>query len=367
MTHDTNPMPDAACTVSIIIKALNEESNISAAIKSALQAAELVGGEVILADSCSTDQTVALAAQFPIRIVQLSHPGERCCGIGPQLGYQHSLGEFIYILDGDMQLIASFLPEALAFMRMHPDMASVGGRVIETNTESLEYVARMDRASKHMQSGLVDRLDGGGLYRRTAIEEVGYLSNRNLHSYEEFDLATRLRSRGWKLWRIPIDSVTHHGHDTPPYQLLMRRWKNNYLCGIGELIRAAWGAPHIAIALSGLRELRIYTAVLVWWMLLLGIPFTPLPWITATLACSILLVIPFFLMTVRKRSLSKAIFSVVSWCFCTAGLLRGLRRQQRSATGLISSKIILDAVEISHHELNTAQKNNIYAKSTAHH
>ena len=74
------------CTVSIVIKALNEEKNICAAIESALAAVADVGGEVILADSCSTDRTVELASRYPIRVVQLANPSERCCGIGPQLG-----------------------------------------------------------------------------------------------------------------------------------------------------------------------------------------------------------------------------------------------------------------------------------------
>ena len=43
------------CRVSIIIKALNEEARIEETIASALRAVALVGGEVILADSCSTD------------------------------------------------------------------------------------------------------------------------------------------------------------------------------------------------------------------------------------------------------------------------------------------------------------------------
>ena len=44
--------------VSVIIKALNEERNIIRAIESALIAIDKVGGEVILADSLSTDHTV---------------------------------------------------------------------------------------------------------------------------------------------------------------------------------------------------------------------------------------------------------------------------------------------------------------------
>ena len=70
---------------------------------------ESVGGEVILADSYSTDRTVKIASRYPVRIVQLRHPEERCCGVGPQLGYQYAQGEFIYLMDGDMTLLEGFL------------------------------------------------------------------------------------------------------------------------------------------------------------------------------------------------------------------------------------------------------------------
>ena len=61
----------AGCTVSVIIKVLNEQANIAAAIESALAAVTGLDGEVILADSGSTDRTLAIASDYPIRIVQL--------------------------------------------------------------------------------------------------------------------------------------------------------------------------------------------------------------------------------------------------------------------------------------------------------
>ena len=236
-----------ACRVSIIIKALNEEARIEETIVSALRAVASVGGEVILADSCSTDRTVALARRYPIHIVQLEHAHERCCGVGPQLGYQHSVGEFVYILDGDMQMLEGFLNQALTFMELHPNVAGVGGRVVEKNTQNLEFIARSERMAAHMSPGSVDRLDGGALYRRSAIEAAGYFSNRNLHSYEEFDLAIRLRDLDWQLWRLPVDAVNHYGHDEPPYQLLMRRWHSRYICGLGELVRASLGEKRLTM------------------------------------------------------------------------------------------------------------------------
>ena len=311
-----------------------------ATIESALGAVARVGGEVVLADSYSTDRTVELAMNYPVRIVQLTHADERCCGVGPQLGYQHCVGEFVYILDGDMQMLEGFLEEALEVLERQPDVAGVGGRVVELNTESLEYVAREQRVVSHRRAGSVDRLDGGGLYRRSAIEAAGYFSDRNLHSYEEYDLGVRLRSLGWTLWRIPRGAVNHFGHDAPPYRLLMRRWRTRYVCGLGELIRAAAGQPRFAMVLMGLTELRLYLAVLFWWAVLLSVPFWPLAASTRGFVFFSLLTLPLLVMTWRKRSFEQALYAVVSWCFHSAGLVRGIVHAQRPPRDMIASRVI---------------------------
>ena len=74
--------------LTIGIKALNEEAKIAQAIESALSSLEGIEGEVVLADSGSTDRTIAIAQTYPIRIVQLKNPDERCCGAGAQLAFQ---------------------------------------------------------------------------------------------------------------------------------------------------------------------------------------------------------------------------------------------------------------------------------------
>jgi hypothetical protein len=267
--------------------------------------------------------------------------------VGPQLGYQHSSGEFVYILDGDMQMLEGFLEDALEVLARQPDVAGVGGRVVELNTESLEYLAREQRVAAHRQAGIVDRLDGGGLYRRSAIEAAGYFSDRNLHSYEEFDLGVRLRSLGWKLWRIPKGAVNHFGHDAPPYRLLMRRWRTRYVCGLGELIRAAAGQPRLSMVLAGLTELRLYLAVLVWWAVLFSVPLWPLAVTTRLAIFVVILTLPLLVMTWRKRSFKKALYAVVSWCFNAAGLVRGLLQRPRPPKAVISSRVLREPAGLS--------------------
>jgi glycosyltransferase involved in cell wall biosynthesis len=335
------------CRVSVIIKALNEEHNIQAAIESSLRAVAETGGEVILADSHSTDRTVAIASAYPVRIVQLAFAHERSCGAGPQLGYQHARGDYIYILDGDMQMVPGFLSQALAFLAQHPEAAGVAGRVVEQNLASLEYRERGLRAPSHLAPGHVDRLDGGGLYRRRAIEEAGYFSDRNLHSYEELDLGVRLRSLGWTLWRIPADSVTHYGHDAPPYQLLMRRWRSRYVCGAGELLRASLGRPGMRLVLRDVRELRIYAGVIAWWAALLSVAFWPLDTATRAACFAALAVAPLAIMFWRKRSIERAIYSVVSWCFHAAGLARGLLHKRLPPRSFIPSRVLKEPLEPS--------------------
>lgn len=328
------------CHVSIIIKTLNEEKKIAAAIESALAAVSAVGGEVILADSCSSDRTVEIAARYPILIAQLAIPAERCCGIGPQLGYQHARGEYVYILDGDMRLEPDFLPKALALLQSMPDVAGVAGQLLETNTESLEYRSRAERVARERNLGEVDRLDGGGLYRREAVERVGYFSDRNFHSYEEFDLGVRLRTAGWKLFRIDAIAVSHRGHDTPPYQLLRRRWRSRYICGLGELVRASWGTPRLRLVLVEVKELKLYAAVIAWWALLLIVAVLPVAWPVRAFALAGTLFGPVALMALRKRSIARAVFAVVSWSFHAAGLLRGLCLPRKPPQERIASTLV---------------------------
>lgn len=337
------PSSPGGCTVSVIIKTLNEEARIARAIESALGAVSGLAAEVVLADSGSEDRTVEVASAYPIRIVQLLDPAERSCGIGLQLGFQHSHGEYLYLMDGDMQLQPDFMQQALSFLAQHPEVAGAGGALLETNTNNLEYRERSRRMADretHRLPGPVDRLDGGALYRRCAIMEVGYLSDRNLHSYEEFDLAARLRARGWKLWRLPVDAVSHHGHTTHALRLMWRRWQTRYAWGTGELLRAALGQPWQRLVLRDLRELRLYAAVLAGWATLLLAGVTPLAALERVVLVALLALSPMAVMTVRKRSALGAAYALLSWNVQAAGLLRGLLRRRRPPRQRIASRIL---------------------------
>ena len=54
-----------------------------------------------------------------------------------------------------MRMVPGFLTKALAFLAQHPEAAGVGGRLVELNTEHLEYRQRGLRAAAAGQPWLV--------------------------------------------------------------------------------------------------------------------------------------------------------------------------------------------------------------------
>jgi glycosyltransferase involved in cell wall biosynthesis len=327
--------------VSVVIKALNEEEKIASTIESALKAISKVTGEVILADSHSTDKTTEIAARYPIKIISLTNPADRSCGVGGQLGYQAAIGEYIWIVDGDMELSASFILQAITCLESDQRLAGVSGIVVEKNLESLEFRARVMRAQSNLAPGFVDRLDGGGVYRRSAIESIGYFTNKNLHSYEEYELAARLRTQGWLLLRIATESVSHFGHKAEAYALLRKRWSSGYIRGIGELLRSAIGKPHLRLILLEVRELRLYGAVVLWWITLIfllsssavGVPH-------ANVAATFFALLPVITMIIKKRSITTAVYSVVAWHYYASGLLLGFSKPQKPPETRVAGSLV---------------------------
>jgi GT2 family glycosyltransferase len=333
--------------VSIIIKALNEEANVARAISSCLAAAAPYAGEVILADSGSTDRTVDIAMQFPVTIVQLQDASEQCCGIGPQLGYQHSHGEYVYIIDCDMALDPEFLRIAIEFLDQHPAVGGVGGAMREMRTENLETQGRRRRRNRHQADGVsnVRSLDGGGLYRRTAIEEVGYFSDRNLHAFEEYNLGVRLRRKGWQLIRLPAHAFDHYGYSIGAYPLLWRRIRTRYFLGTGEALRAAIEDGHSQNILTELRAVRVYGLVLALWTAVLVALLLAVSGTWAIVLVSTACLLPVVAMTVVTRSISLGLYSVIVWHVFLVGLIAGALRARKPPTSFIRSRVVHAAAQ----------------------
>ena len=173
----------------------------------------------------------------------------------------------------------------------------------------------------------------GGLYRRSAIEDAGYLADRNLHAYEELDLALRLAQKGWKLKRLGMVSVDHHDHRMSDRQLMRLRWSTGYAAGPGELLRAAIGKPHFVAVITKVRLIQLSFFVYAWGLAVLGLLLSGLPYAAAATA-----ILPFLIMVMRKRDLRLGVHSVATWIMYAMALPRGFCRSRKNPLAPIPFK-----------------------------
>jgi glycosyltransferase involved in cell wall biosynthesis len=326
-------------TVSVIIKALNEEQHIAAAIESALAALAGIDGEVVLADGGSTDRTVEIARRYPIVIVKLNRIEDRSCGSGAQLGFQYSRGQYLMLIDGDMRLRPGFLPAALETLQQNPDLAGVGGAVFEHGVVNEEYEQRNKRYDPDRRVGLVTRLNSSGLYRRAAIESISYLTDRNLHGAEEFDLGARLHAVGWTLAKIDRPLVDHHPHTGSAYRLLLRRVFSRNASAIGELLRAAIGRRHFWFVVLKDRQCFLCLLVTCWW-LAVALAMLALSGWSAVFGAGAILMLPFAAMSLRWRSARLGLYSVTAWNAFALCFWRGLLRRRTPPASWIESTVV---------------------------
>jgi hypothetical protein len=185
-------------------------------------------------------------------------------------------------------------------------------------------------------------LNSSGLYRRSAVESVGYLTDRNLHGSEEFDLGARLHACGWSVARIDCAAVDHHGHIGNAYRLLFRRVLTRNASGTGELLRAAIGRPHFWFVVEKDHNWLLCFLVTVWWLTLVLVPFVLGGW-SALLAAAAVFLFPFVRMTLRWRSIRLGLYSVTAWNVFALCFWPALLRSRKSPTGWIESTVLKDS------------------------
>lgn len=321
--------------ISVSIKTLNEAKGIEKTIDSIRR--QLVGypHKIIVADSLSTDSTQQLAVNKGVTVVSLTDPGDRCCGVGHQLGYLYSEGDYLLLMDGDMELEEGFVDQAVAFLQAEPEYAGVAGTVAMDEAVNYEFKSRKQRINQIYPVGDCDHLGGGGLYRRAAIEKIGYLTNRNLHAYEEAELGLRLGNSGYKLRRLNIPYFFHTSHTLPTFKMLRHRWKTRYYQAPGELLRCSWGKPWFMGALNMVRNEAVFALYLI---VLFAALFT---FNRDVVAIAFLPLLAFALLKiVKNRSLTDGLQSVINLVVRSVGLLKGCIYPVRDPLTPPNSKII---------------------------
>jgi glycosyltransferase involved in cell wall biosynthesis len=326
--------------LSVVLISKNQEWNTARLIESVLrETGPISAREIVLVDSASTDRTTEIAAEYPISVLKLSPEQRLSAAAGRYVGYKWITGDLVLFLDGDMELCQGWMNKALTVMHTRPEVAAVCGQVIDrpkefqiSNKEIQTLRVNCPNPSSNEDAG-VDVLHGGGaaMYRRSVLERVGTF-NPYLYSDEEPELCLRIRYAGYRVLRLPCAIAFHYSSSPEAFTTLLGRRNRNLWLGFGQNIRYYIGSP---LLWPYLRERGWVAAPII--ILFIGFlaaiaSFKTSEWGWLALWCLSLIVMMIGI-SVRKRSMKRALFSLFQRLLILEGTLRGVLLKPYDPTG----------------------------------
>ncbi|MGA7669525.1 MAG: glycosyltransferase [Nitrolancea sp.] len=314
---------DNDLSLDVVIITKNQGWNVRRLVESVLRETEsLPRTDVILVDSASTDDTVYVAQEFPIRVIRLSKRQRLTAAAGRQAGITQTSGDVVLFLDGDMELRHGWIAAALRVFKKEPSVAVISGQVVDQPRVTKESCGPARPLSN--TPVLYDTVPHGGgaaAYRRRVLEKVGSF-NPYLFSDEEPELCLRIREAGYRVVKLRMPIADHYSDPAGAISTLFGRRKRNLYLGPGQALRLH----------AGTRMLMPYARER-------GFGLVPSAGVAAGLACATLalserdlrwaavwlgsVVAIFGVDSVRKRSPHRALFAMVQRILFAEGTVRG--------------------------------------------
>lgn len=205
---------------SIIIRAFNEEKHIGRLLE-AIQHQTVSNVETILVDSGSTDQTRAIAARFPVRILNI-RPEEFTFGRSLNLGIRAASAELlvlasahVYPLKEDWldQLLAPFADERVA-LAYGMQRGGEGSKFSEDQHFRRWFPGQSDWDQPHAYCN-----NANAALRRSLWEQNPY--DETLTGLEDLAWASWAKEKGYKVAYVAEAAITHL-HDENARQIVNR-------------------------------------------------------------------------------------------------------------------------------------------------
>ena len=206
MTAPTEAVAGAA--VGVVVIGRNE----SARLADCLDSLRNYGGRIIYADSASTDGSREIARRRGAFVVEIDESAPLTPARGRNEGFvalleQYPSCKFVQFVDGDGVVERGWIEAGAQFLEGHERVAVVCGHVTEARPGSSIYNWLCGEEWKG-SVGRIDACGGNAMIRVAALKEAGAFRS-DLAAGEEAELMTRMRAKGWDIWRLDAPMVIH--------------------------------------------------------------------------------------------------------------------------------------------------------------
>lgn len=212
--------------ISFIIIGRNEGWKLPKCIQSVIKTIEynkVENFEILYVDSSSTDNSIETAKQFnKVQVFKIS--GEINAAIARNIGAQHSSGDILFFIDGDMELIETFFPLIIKENELIRDFVS-GNWVNYFYDHNNNFINK--KKYYDMEQDTIETTTGGlFVIKRITWDLVGGMNGKFKKS-QDIDLGLRLAQKKYFLLRKKEILARHH---TISYLDSKRMWQDFFKC-----------------------------------------------------------------------------------------------------------------------------------------
>lgn len=294
--------------VGAVVIAKNEEVLISQCLRSVLEALkDFPDAPIVLVDSDSSDRTVDIALNFPVRVLRY-RADLFTAGAGRRIGFERIQARYVLFVDGDCTIERSWPSIAIERLESSPDTAVIYGsrREIAKQGVDIQHGELLD-ITAYQKNGL-----GGNAMYRTEVLCLVRGFNPFLAGEEEGELMGRILAKGYRADETSELMCYHYTmpRDTP--QDLLRRLRRGHFIGSGQALRLALKQGRFYFQATRLKRYLIMQAFLMVGLcsavasVLLGRPLPVVIWMLVGL-------VVFGLLALRRKSLLSALKITSEW------------------------------------------------------
>jgi N-acetylglucosaminyl-diphospho-decaprenol L-rhamnosyltransferase len=214
-------MPDRASSIDVVIPTYGRDDLLLTCLDRL--AREGSPHTTFVIDSHPGGETASRLQGRPgsVQLIELEH--NRGFGAAVNHGIRAGTGEFVVVLNNDVQVAPGFLEQLVAPLRSDPRVGMVAALLLRPGSGLVDsFGLEVDRClsifprcwgadprEADPEEGLLGPTGAAAAYRRRALELVGGLDERIFAYGEDADLALRLRLAGW---RCAAASAAHGIH-----------------------------------------------------------------------------------------------------------------------------------------------------------
>lgn len=190
------------------------------------------GIPVVYVDSASTDGSAALAAASGANVIQLDLAEPFTAARARNAGFKRLLDlipgvKYVQFIDGDCEVEPGWLESSKIFLDNNAEVAAVCGRRRERHRERSFY-NRLCDDEWNTPLGETTACGGDALMRVSAVTAVGGYDSA-LIAGEEPEMCSRMRQRGWRIWRLDAPMTIHDAD----MHLFRQWWQRAVRSGFG--------------------------------------------------------------------------------------------------------------------------------------